>query len=222
MIDVIALEKAAVLTDKIHAWYKDAQARARTQAQQDAAAIVYHAALLTAAVSGLQSEFTLILAEITKPEPLIWDSKRRTQLAEMVDDLSRRETRVNQLQQAMGLLDDPGRRPGKFQAWVRDLFGGDKSSENALANITQAGRVVIRMINAGGNAPTPRDVDDLARIIRDADTEQKVNAARLKASEVLEAIDRLTARDVHEAFGCLVSVLSREHGVSVPDWTSVV
>lgn len=77
------------------------------------------------------------------------------------------------------------------------------------------------MINAGENLETPRHVADLVQTIRDADTDQKVSAAKTRAVEVLAVIDRLTARSVPDALGRLASALSRKYGISTPDWTSV-
>lgn len=221
MTDPLTLASGAVAAaDKLHSWYENAQAAAKTQEQKDAAALVYFAAQVASAVASLDLEFRTTLNGIKKLDPT-WTKERRDELADAVQTIATKESRLNQLTTATAFLRE---RTGPSSNWRERVLhrgGRDPKLDEALDGLLATGDEVLRLVGADRDAPTPYEVDVLEARIRGADDPGKVEQTTSEATRILSVIDRLTARSVPQAFGRFASAVSRKHGIPAPDWASV-
>jgi hypothetical protein len=215
IVAVISLEVArrqlrqppvvAGATDKLQSWHERAQAAAKTKEQQDAAALLFHGALLADAIAALDREFQTMVNEIRKLDPG-WTREQRDQLAGKVQALATKEELLKQLKRATGFLKDH-----------RD--GRDTELDSAVSELLAAGQQVLDMIGADQPAHTPPNIKTLEEKIRTSDDAEQV---KNYAATVLDVIDHLTARNAPEDYGRLASAISRRHGLPVlePAWLS--
>ncbi len=208
---------AIKLADQLDRWYASARLAAKTREAQDAAALVYFAAVLASAIAALDLGFRRLLDDVKKLDSS-WSPEQRIQLADKVHELGTTEERLKQLKTAIGFLADREGKPG----WRDRILGkGDAKLNKALDDLVTAGREVLRMIGADRAAVTPWQVFELEGFIRTPEGGKTVAEIKTEAETVLGVINRLTARSVPEAFGRFASAVSRKHGIPAPDWASV-
>jgi hypothetical protein len=221
MVDPISAVGTAVgVADKLQRWYENAQAAARTKEQQDAAALVYFAALLASAVAALDLEFQALTDRINGLDT-DWSQERRDELAAAVRAVATKETRLNQLTTATAFLQESTHREPGWRDRILHRGGRDARLDEALDELLETGNNVLTLIGAGHLAATPHGVDDLVRLVKGANNLNAIEHTKAKAADILGVIDRLTARSVHDAFGRFASVVSRKHGIPSPDWASL-
>ena len=218
MTDPFTLATGAVAAaDTLRNWYERAQAAAKTQEQKDAAALVYFAAQLASAVASLDLEFRTLLNQINKLDDG-WSEEQRNELADKVQDLATRETRVDELETSTAFLRERTQQDLGWRERILHRGGPDAKLDEALEALLAAGNEVRHVVGVGFRAGTPYGVDVLEWQIRQPGY---VEMPKRQAQETLGVIDRLTARSIPQAFGRFASVISRKHGISTPDWASL-
>jgi hypothetical protein len=192
-----------------------------SQQQKDAAALVYMAARLASAVASLDLEFRTLRDKINKLDPG-WSQDQRDKLAEDVQALATKESRLKQLKEATGFLRE--RTQEEKKGWRDKILhrgGHDQQLDKALKGLVEDSDKVLVMIGANHQAPTPYEIAELGPLIAAANDAKTVQEAKAKAENVLGVIDLMTARSVPEAFGRFASVVSKKHGITAPDWATV-
>lgn len=216
-----AANTAVGMADKLHSWHQTAQAAKISQEQEDAATLVYTAALLASAVASLDLEFRTLRDRINELDPG-WSQDQRNELAKEVQALATKESRLKQLKQATGFLRE--RTQEEKKGWRDKILhrgGRDQKLDEALKGLVEDGDKVLVMIGANVDAPTPYEIAELVPLIAAANDAKTVQEVKAEAERVLGVIDHLTARSVPEAFGRFASVVSKKHGITAPDWATV-
>lgn len=210
---------AAAAADNVVRWYREAKKAAVTQEARDAAALAYFGALLASSVASLDVEFRALTNEVEKLDAS-WSAKRRGVLADQVRALADKEELVQRLEAATDFLRKRAHEPG-WREKILPRGKGDRDLDDALDELLSVGEEVLRCVGARDKGPTPAGIEDVERKIRSATDESEVEQAKSWAREVLAAIDRMTVRAAHRAFGGFASVLSKKHGISAPDWATL-
>jgi hypothetical protein len=220
-VAVAATAKTAVdMADKAMRWYAEAKKAAATKEALDAAALAYFGAVLASTVAKLDAEFRTLAMKIDRLETS-WSNRRRAALADEVHALAESEALIHKLDAATDFLRKRTHEPG-WRERILTVGRGDNELDDALRELLQVGDEALRCVGAREKAPTPLGIEDVERKIRSAKGEAEVDATKRWAQDVLAALDRMTVRSAHRAFGGFASVLSKKHGLPAPDWTTAL